>query len=374
MSIQAPLRSLSAAALLACACAATHAADTGKLQTSFSGFGTIATTTTDSASYQYKTSATQFKGASNRMDIGLNSVLGLQGIVRFDDKFTVTAQALAKRVGNKDFDIGAEWLFGQYHAAEGVDLRLGRVVLPAFSLSDSRNVTYSQPWLRSPTELYSSHPFSTLDGVQALWTRSFGGVVLSTQASYGSVEAIVSAPGFGELTVQGKDVVNLNATVEVNAWSLRLAQTRLTTPFTLPLNQSTVVNYNIQDRFTQLGLQYDDGRAIVISEWVKRTENSAPGLGRPFIAATAWYAAAGWRFGDITPMVRYVRFRDDGSLSRLGTTSSVGTSVRFELARNVAAKLQWDRYDATTSTVFIVPATSTGTKVNVFGAGLDFVF
>jgi hypothetical protein len=364
-----------AAALLALVATSVQAAnDDDKLQTSFSGFGTIAATTTDSSKSEYITSSTQFKGASNSLDIGLNSMLGLQGVVRFGERFSVTGQALAKRVEGKDFDIGAEWLYGQYRVADGVDMRLGRVVLPVFSLSDSRNVTYAQPWLRQPNEVYGGHPFSTLDGIQGLWTHSVGAVVLSAQASYGKTDANVQIPGLGVTAIPARNVSNFSASAEMGAWSVRVASTRVTSPLSLPLTPTTTLHYDVRDKFTQLGAQYDDGHAIVMGEWAKRTQNNVPGMSGPAVASNSWYAAAGWRFGSWTPLIRYARYKNTSSINPGADTSSIGVSLRYELARNVAAKLQWDRYDAAAVNAFKTPAATKGTKVNVLGVGVDFVF
>src|ERR1700740_2263657 len=100
-----------------------HAAD-NQITTTISGYGTVAATITDDSDTQYMSSPQQFKGATKRPDIGGEWRLGLQGIVTFAPQFSVTGQALAKRRGDTDFDIGTEWLFGQYTPVPDLNLRL----------------------------------------------------------------------------------------------------------------------------------------------------------------------------------------------------------------------------------------------------------
>lgn len=125
----------------------------------------------------------QAQGTGTGWDLGLDSRLGLQGVAKFNDEFSVTAQLLGqrRRTGdasaaqpNDDFDAGFEWLFAQYSPTSNFDMRLGRVVLPAFMISDSRNVGFSQPWLRAPLEVYGQMPLTTADGAQVSWRIPVG--------------------------------------------------------------------------------------------------------------------------------------------------------------------------------------------------------
>src|SRR5690606_32482283 len=105
---------------------------------------------------------------------------------------------------------GVEWLFAQYSPTTNVDLRLGRVVLPAFMISDSRNVGYAQPWLRAPLEVYSQLPMSTLDGAQVNWRIPVGGAIVTIQPTYGS-SASNSSSGGTAVETDGKPTLSLNA-------------------------------------------------------------------------------------------------------------------------------------------------------------------
>jgi hypothetical protein len=344
-----------------------------EITTAISGYGTVAATVTDNSDTQYISSLQQFKGATKEPDIGAESRLGLQGVVTFDPQFSVTAQALAKRRGNTDFDIGTEWLFGQYTPMPGLDLRLGRVAMPTFLVSDSRNVGYAATWLRAPNEVYTVMPFTTLDGGQAIWRATVGSVALTSQLSYGKTSVTVAA-GTGSFNVDAKSVVSLAFVAETGNWTLRLADSRMSLPTSIPLSQTVTLNFTNKDTFLSAGVQYDDGKVIVLSEFAKRSEDNAPILGEPLSASASSYVAAGYRIGSFTPMVRYSHVKYGKSLTAAPVQNSEGLILRYDAFRNVAFKAQIDRYDASNPTAFISTQATTGKKIDVLSVGADFVF
>lgn len=183
------------------------------------------------------------------------------------------------------------------------------MVLPVFLLSDSLNVGYAAPWLGAPLHLYSSQPMSNLDDVQANWRDSFGDVNLSAQATYGKAEAYGVLPHLGSFHIDSKDTYAFSATAEYRDWTARVDTVRLNTPFTgIPDIEPT-----IHDKYVSAGPQYDNGSALVLAEWAKRTQKAMPFVGKVIEGKYA-YVAAGWRFGSVLPMDHLIqgRQRDDG--------------------------------------------------------------
>lgn len=376
------------AAILALLGSQAHSAD--GIQYRFSGYGTLAGTVTDQSDREFRTSMNQSKGVTDKLDLGADSRLGLQGVVDFGSGFTVVGQALAQRrrydgdvKSNRDFDIGLEWLFAQYSPTSNVDLRLGRVVLPAFMISDSRNVGYAQPWLRAPLDVYAHMPLSNLDGVQVNWRIPVGTAIITLQPSYGTAHSNISS-GTVVIDADAKPAYSLNATLEWGDWLARVGQVRGTTgienvsinPF-LP-----ALNYDMKDKFTSAGVQYDNGTAVVMGEFAQRRQNDVPLLGRPLAESDSWYLAGGWRFGKWLPMLAYSQTKDKLTDVKTDATS---VSLRYDLMTNVALKVQVSRYKALDSRAFVSAAQDNtllgGSKdadyndrVNVFSFGVDFVF
>ncbi len=361
-------------------------------QYKFSGFGTLAGTVTDAANVSFRSSSTQSKGANSTVDLGVDSKLGAQGVVDFGSGLTVTAQVLSQRHrvdsaldSDQGFDLGIEWLLAQYSPSSNLDLRLGRVVLPAYMISDSRNVTYSQPWLRAPLEVYGAMALTTLDGVQAVWRIPFGGSVFSIQPSFGksfpnqSIGTAVFKPPYAR-------VASLNATWEYGNWLARIGQVRagnantsldLNASYGLPAGTLAPFVVDIEDKFTNMGVQYDDGSAIAMAEYATRRTNDGPASfgGKPWARTDHWYVAGGWHFGKWLPMLAYNQSLDKAAATPATPRTGVDVSLRYDLMSNVSLKAQLSRYQSADQTTFVLPTTTANDrKVNILSAGLDFVF
>lgn len=330
-----------------------HADDAG-ITHKISGYGTLAGTFTNTNEAEFVGSLGKFTGADKQIDTGVDSRLGLQGVVNFDSKFSMTAQALMVRRQAKDFDVGLEWFYGQYQPIPEVSLRLGRVMIPAFLLSDSINVGYAQQWMRAPGEVYAQMLTNTLDGVQVSGRKSFGAFVLSGQLASGKSEFSVVAPGLGPITVESDHVTSYNITAEYADWTARAGQTRMHTA-------------GSQDEFSSAGLQYDNGTALVMAEATKRRNDTS------MYNNKSWYVAGGWRFGKLMPMLAYGKVSPDQVNPVVLPNKSIAASVRYDVATNTAFKLQVNRAETASST-FINKSAATPAKATIVAFGLDFVF
>jgi hypothetical protein len=144
-----------------------------------SGFGTLGGVITDNGDTGFRTIVGQYDGAGNSLDLGPDSRIALQGSVTYKDSLTATVQILGIRRGVENFDMGFEWAYLQYTGVPGLDLKAGRVVLPAFLVSDSRLVGYASPWLRVSPLVYAMMPLSNVDGGQITYRHSVGPAVVS---------------------------------------------------------------------------------------------------------------------------------------------------------------------------------------------------
>jgi hypothetical protein len=373
-----------------------------------SGYGTVAGNISSDTDRAFRPSMNQSVGADKGFDFFGDSKLGLQGVAKFDEHFSLTGQLLGQRrrtdatpTSNEDFDVAFEWLYAQYSPTSNIDLRAGRVVLPAFMISDSRNVGYSQPWLRAPMSVYAGMPLTNLDGGQINFRLPLSSAILTIQPTYGrSSFNISSGTPNGTLLIKDRSkwVAGLNATLEMGDWLARVGQVQSRTPaLSLDLLGAGVpLTYNMKDIFTTAGLQFDNGSAVFMAEWAKRKMSNLPqngGLGpflepfyqgsgypgRPLARSDAFYVAGGWRFGPVLPMLAYGRTRTIASGQK---NHELSASVRWDFMSNVALKAQLSRFNARDGQAFVRPAASSplGTdadydkKVNVFSIGLDFVF
>jgi opacity protein-like surface antigen len=132
-----------------------------------------------------------------------------------------------------------------------------------------------------------------------------------------------------------------------------------------------------------------------MAEWSK--ENTRSILG----ANTGWYASSGYRFGKFTPYLTYAQVKLDSNKSDPGLTTAsaaaaslnaalnsflgsnaaqktISAGVRWDFAKNIALKLQYDHIRLSSGSqgtlINTQPDFQRGGKVNLFTTVLDFVF
>lgn len=382
------------------------------ISTKISGYGTLGLTSIDEKGLEYRSSFSQAKGATRKPDFGVDSRLGLQGTTTVTPEFSATLQLLGQRRrvddavdSNNDMDINFEWAYAQYAPTSNLSFRLGRVVLPAFMISDSRNVGYAQPWLRAPLDVYGGMPLTSVDGAQVIWRIPVGPAIFTVQPSFGRSSYNIS---FGDvvLATRARNVKSLNLAGEYSDWLVRFGVVEGTSPLSAPimglldssLTALPPVDFRMKDRFTSLGLQYDNGTALFMTEVARRRQNnlpsSAPALygsvilpsggtaadlygqyfgDKPLAATTSYYVGGGWHFGSWLPMLVYGHSKDDLGLSK--PTHSVSGSLRYDWANGVALKGQITQVYARDGTSFVYPdAATSNRRVNVYSVAVDFVF
>lgn len=327
------------------------------------GFGTLGVVSADTDQAQYRAELTQGRGASKDWDVGVDSKLGLQANATLNETFSIVGQMLVSR--RLAHAAALEWLYGSARLPAGFELKLGRMVLPTFMVSDSRNVGYTAHWLRAPQEVYGTYPTNSFDGGQLTYKNSLGPVNLTVQASAGKARSIVNLSGVQP--VEMDRIRSLNLLAETGDWLLRVGQTRADSNFPdLPFIPQEA------DRFTGFGVQYDNGRAIVMAEYVTRRQDVAS-----LFDSNSWYLTGGWRFGDFTPYAIVSRFRPIGPvyIDRT-TTRAEAIGLRWNALQNLALKLQVQTTQGdSASIVNSVPSfTANPPRVRVISAALDFVF
>jgi len=301
-------------------------------------------------------------------------------------------------------------------------VRIGRVGLPVFMISDYRNVGYANNMLRPPAEVYSQVPFNSIDGADITWQHGFGDTSVTGQLAYGKVKS----PLAGGAHARGKKIAALNVSAEHGPFTVRAghAQADITIEDSVTLNtlvgglraagtgyRFTALNALANEiepkekraTFSSLGLSMDWNNVVLQTEYAKRKTKA-------YINDTsAWYAMAGYRVGKFMPYVSHANLKIDGGVantvpaacpagypaactptlqalragvSRLpnsgvgqGEQSTNTIGVRWDFASSVALKAQIDRVKPKNGTgLFVNPQPGFSDTVTVGAVALDFVF
>lgn len=344
-----------------CSTMAAHA-DEG-MAWKFSGFGTLGAVFNSTDLAEFRSSYRQSGGAGESGDLGVDSRLGLQANVKFNETFSAVGQVLAsRRDGSEKPEV--EWLFGQAAVTPWLDLRAGRMVLPVFLFSDTRSVGFAQHWVRAPQEAYALYPPSSFDGGMVHLHSSVGDVNVNLQVSAGQADAKIYAVN-REISLTYDKLYSVNLTAERGDWTARVGRTQ--SPEVKIGNLGPMPKSD--DVFSGVGLQYDNGKLLLVSEYLTRRNSSK------LFDSNSYYASAGYRFGSVMPYFSSSHIESTGlrNAGNSGSTQAVG--VRWDALKNVAFKTQLERLQPTYQYVHFTPAFgATKPKINVLSVTADFVF
>lgn len=356
---------------IALACGVAHAEDVSSMF-SYSGFGTVGAAHSSSTDGDYVTSynSTAGAGRTNSWAFGVDTELGGQVNVKFSDKFFGVVQVIARDQTNNTFSPRVEWANLGYKITPDLQVRVGRIALPLFMVSDTRLVGYSNTWLRAPIETYNSFSITNSDGVDLSYKSHFGSVNNTVQVYDGKTSNdLYLGNGTVSRGFTAKQMKGIQDTVEYGAFTARAGLMKANLelplgPYVIP-SASEVINF---------GLSYDPGTWFVQGEITK--------VKLPNIVSDekAIYVTGGYRIKSFTPFASYSQARPDGGGNGAGpgddmSTTSVG--VRWDVMKNVDVKMQLDRISlGSKSRGYFTNATPAlaGSSINLFGVVVDFVF
>ena len=386
-----------------------------------SGYGTVAMTRTDTDQAQFAR-PNQASGVGKTARAGVDSNFGVQGTVGVNSWLSFTAQGLVRKDAEDDFGAELAWAFAKAKVSDKLSLRVGRVGLPVFMISDYRNVGYANTLLRPPTEVYAQVPINGIDGADATWQQSLGDTTVSAQFAAGRSRSGISERGSTTLHVDMTGVTALNLAAEHGPLTLRLGRvdTTLNVDDSSQLNaltgalRATGAGYNMAQlgtlagalelkkkraSFTSAGLGLDWNNLIVQSEYARRKTDS-------YINNTSsWYLMGGYRIGKFLPYYNHAETKSTDHVANTvaaacpagyplactptlqalsagvdalsapinQSTDSIG--VRWDLYRSLALKAQIDRVRPSAGAGQLLNVTPGFTgPVTVGAIALDFVF
>jgi hypothetical protein len=384
-----------------------------------SGFGTGALTWTDNDQAEFAR-PNQASGVRKDPRTGPDSNLGLQADYKINDWLSATGQGLVSKDAQDGYGADLTWAFVKAKVSEQLSVRVGRMGLPVYMISDYRNVGYANTMLRPPQEVYSQVPIKNLDGIDATWVQQAGDTTLTAQLGIGRSVTDVT----GGARAVGSRVHALNLVAEHGPFTLRAgyADAHVTvdnltsfqglqaglvqagTAFRLPQVTGAAAVFNFRDAkasFASVGLSMDWNNVVVQSEFAKRRFDN-------YVNATSsWYAMAGYRFGKLLPYASHARLMTHSdfanpiptacpagypavcgatvqtlygtleavranALGQSQTTDSIG--LRWDAFRSADIKVQIDRVRPEGTGLFIHAQPGFHGPVTVGAIAVDFVF
>lgn len=370
-----------------------------------SGFGTLGIVRSDKDNYRFHSSSTQSGNTRGQdFDASADSVLGLQGTGRIDDRLDLTIQAISRQAVGYNYTPHVTWAYLHYRATPNLSVRAGRTTTPFFMFSDSLNVNYATPWLRPPVEVYSLNPFTDLDGIDLLYRIPMGEMDMELQGVFGQ-----SAVSARSASSRLKNVRGIRVGAAGSGFSGQVGYTR--TQMHLQWNDigyqalhdllvatgdaaglAALSGNDSNAEFFSAGFQWEKNNWVSIAEFVKRR------VGRYISSSHAWYVTLGYRFDTLTPYLTYSQQHEDQPAfaasvnpalapvvglfnnSRNTAQQTTALGLRWDAARNIAIKGQLERvtpapsgrgmFTSDQAADYLKPAT----PATVLSLSLDFVF
>lgn len=344
----------------------------------FSGFGTFGGVVTNNDDFDFRRDQ-QPDGANKTIDTGVDTNIGVQLNFQANKWLSATVQGLAMKRDSHEKVMEIEWAFVKATPLPGLTIRAGRMAMPTFLVSDSRNVGYANTWLRAPNEVYGLALVPRIEGGDVTYTKEVGSVRLTGTVMGGHSVANAVGQHFPM-----KDILGGNIQVQKGAFTVRAGT----------VSGDTIVSPIETDKYTfnGLGVSYDNGNVLAQAEYVQRRSDNYYNT----VSADGWYAMGGYRLGAFTPYATLANTKphtsDSEPPSFIGTISgkqqSFAAGVRWDATSFAALKFQVERVDTdgTNGISFAQPGPamvpglpndmliSVDGSVNVISATIDFVF
>ena len=280
-----------------------------------SGFGTLGLVHADAPDgWGFRRGIDQpAHGGGTRADI--DSRFGLQVNYAPTPQFELVAQLLATRRSHYASDSDSiEWAFAAYRPVPDVALRVGRLNLDQFLMSDYRNVGFAYRFARPPVEFYASLPTS-LDGADLAKVWNVDGIQWRAKAFIGRAHSgdlsrdgsTQLRPVYGAMVSREDDGLLLrvgltHAGLPSHPPALQPLLDGLSSLSTLPVPQVAAQAAALRSQLDFAGSHATYATAAFsyeLQDWQWSAEY-AHETGHPAVRFDAAYAGVGRRFGPVT--------------------------------------------------------------------------
>lgn len=389
------------------------ALETNSSDFKINGFGTVGLTKSSDKELGFREMVSQ-KGVFDENDWGQNSDLGIQANYYATDKLDFGIQLLAKQRNENSLDKTISWAYLNYKISPKIDIKLGRVGVDTFMMSDYRHVGFTHLWTHLPTEFYGAHPVNAVDGIdlvfkQSLYDGLFRAKVWLGQAKYDFYSTDLSE-------VELNQLFGTTVTWENDTWNFRLtySQTKAKIknntikPLEQALQQASLAGWPEATNYSDLTIDnkmiryYAAGVSYDSADWLIQSEMGLIDADSLLTSGTvSGYLSIGRKLGSVTPFIvgAWTKALEDRLIMPAPTlgayiplqqisqyvfdqfytaqhTFSIG--ARWDVQPKVALKAQWDKtwIDAYGGLTLDRPngAIAEKRQLDTFSITIDFLF
>lgn len=385
---------------------------------SIKGFGTFGFIGTDTDKIGFLRSNTQTQDATSAGGITTDSRLGVQLSVNINPSIYAAVQWTARDHAGDFFEQNLDWAFLRWNINQSSNIRVGRLALDLFLLSDYRDVGYAYPWMRPPHEFYNNLALYHFDGIDLNHKIYFDDSFLSIKLFSGYI--FNQRPSSYASNTLDFELVQVGGNVKFESghWITRAGYSylhsirnikngQLKTAFKNPFVRAGMPGFdqiksslelkNAKLHYYSLGMAYDDGL------WLSQAEASYVNSSTPYFPDTAsGYLSIGRRISKVTlytlfgisysfqkdipiptPIFPSAQLQElsqaiDQSINKNGVDEkSISLGARWDFHPKFALKTQWSHYwlgKNGTQSWQDLTLKDKSREVNVWSLGIDFTF
>ena len=157
-------------------------AELGGIDFSVHGFATAGGVVSNTNDAEFVRGA-EVSGAGKTPTENVDSNLGVQATARFNSWISATVQVLEDSSTATD---PIAWAYVKIEPVSNLSIKLGKIEIPLFMISDSRDIGYANTWVRPPNEVYALGLDEELKGGEATYTIPVGHTHVSVTAYAGN--------------------------------------------------------------------------------------------------------------------------------------------------------------------------------------------
>ena len=353
-------KSMFALAIIALCSASAHA-DDAQSMFKFSGFGTVGAVHSDLDTADYAVGAKpNGAGATRSLSWGVDSRLGAQIDARLSDKLSAVVQVIAEQRYDNSTTPYVEWANLKYEVTPELSVRVGRIALPTYVLSDSRKVGFANLAVRPPEPFYTILPITNNDGVDLSYRHTSGDITNTTTVYIGRNTLKLPVPVNEAKATSMHGIVN---NTEYGAMTFHVAYHEAKVTI-----EPSVIKW--PNKVLTMGVQYDPGTWYAIAEVIQTRLNGKSDR-------RGAYVMGGYHIGQFTPYVGFMRISQLNEIL-FNEEENVGTlGVKWHFSKNADLKLQYEHFNLgarSDGLLQITPAFQRGSNFRLLSAAVDFVF
>lgn len=299
-------------------------------------------------------------GYDDNISFSEESLFAIQVSGDINDKMTATGQIVAK--GENGYQPEFEWAYISYQATDNLSVSAGRLRVPLFRYSASKDVGYSYHWVNAPRSVYDV-AFNNLEGIRLDYNNYAGDWEYGFQFASGTINSsidVANAQGeFVPVELNSENAAILTAEATYEWFKIRAVAGRGTTTF-LPASLEPTLSQlpaNIADSlridddtatFYGLGLEVDK------FDWFVSAEITEVDIEESFSPKdTAYYVTAGIRSGKFTPSITHEVFDGEADIRFLDQVAALPQPFQGPVGAAVTGVQQFFSSKYSVSTVGI---------------------